>query len=226
MTHRNRLFLQHRPIGLGVVCICQGWLRQFPANKRLLKEMWIFLYFGFFGLAFVDLQFALEFVNQLSKAILVLLNMFCIFFVHKNYLLTNLVFFNLEVKLLNTSLNLAVVLVGFLMASLFTVKFLFKGTDSFFQFGNDLKIIVSVILNKSYFLNTFYKFPKILKSIKTNAFASLQCSSFGFIQADLHLLELDFQALAQTVNVLRVLLFLSQFLSQTGSLKLDFITHI
>jgi hypothetical protein len=46
--------------------------------------------------------------------------------------------------------------------------------------------------------------------------SSFEGSGFGFVESDLHLLDLDLQSLSDSLDVHAVLLFLTELLSQTG----------
>ncbi|KAF1751668.1 hypothetical protein GCK72_018222 [Caenorhabditis remanei] len=101
--------------------------------------------YGLFNLSLENLEFSLEFINQFSQSLFILL-----------------LFDNLEFDLLDTSLSLTPVLFGILMTSLLSVQFLFDGTNSGFQLSNDLLTslqcrVLSIIESDLHFLDLKFK---------------------------------------------------------------------
>lgn len=115
-----------------------------------------------------------------------------------------LVLINLELKLTNTSIGASEVLVGILEAALFSVQFRFELTHALFELGDNLKTM---------------KFVYILNDMMYYLLSSLKSSSLGLIKTDLDLLELLLKSLAKTVNVLRVFLFLTELLCESGGIS-------
>lgn len=110
-----------------------------------------------------------------------------------------LVLVDLELKLAHTSVGSSEVLVGILVSALLSVQLGLELADTLLQLGDDLEYNVQGgICELSYLLS------------------SLEGGSFSLIKTDLDLLELLLKSLAKTVDVLRVLLFLSELLGKSG----------
>ena len=139
-------------------------------DLTVLLKVEVCKFFGFFELFLLRFEFVLEFVDEVLESLEVLL-----------------VFINLELEFTETTIGLGEVLVGFLVATLFSIEFGFEFTLTLFELGNDL-------------------------------LASLEGSLFGFIKTDLYFLDLLFESVTKTVNVLRVFLFLTEFFSKFGSI--------
>ncbi|GMR57876.1 hypothetical protein PMAYCL1PPCAC_28071, partial [Pristionchus mayeri] len=77
-------------------------------------------------------------------------------------------------------------------------------------------LLVGVLVSPLLSIQLHLHLANALLQLLDDLLATLECGGLGVVQAHLHLLELRLETLSDSVDVEGVLLFLSQFLSETG----------